>query len=241
MDGAETENESSGPVFKLEAFEGPLDLLLHLIRINEIEITDIPIVEITDQYLAVLDMMSEVDIDLGSDFILMAANLIYIKTKILLPDSEEGEELREELVERLLEHEQYRAAADALARREEEESHYWARPETAPRPKPETGEEVLIEADLFDLISAFQRVMRSLGVESAMALEPRQFAVEDKIKEIKAALEKEGKLLFSNLMRRYRVKRELIAVFLAMLELMRKRRIRLMQSGTFGEIVITPR
>ena len=241
MDGTETEDRNPGPVFKLEAFEGPLDLLLHLIRVNEIEITDIPIVEITEQYLAVLDLMSEVDINISSDFILMAANLIYIKTKILLPDSEEGEELREELVERLLEHEQYRAAADALARREEEESHYWARPESAPRPKLDAGEEQLIEADLFDLISAFQRVMSSLGAESTMALEPRQYAVEDKIKEIQAALEKSGKLLFSNLMTRYRIKRELIAVFLALLEMMRKRRVRLMQSGTFGEIVVTPR
>jgi len=235
--------DGNGTRFKLkiEAFEGPLDLLLHLIRINEVDIADIPVVRITDQYLAFLDLMAEVDIELGSDFILMAATLIYLKTKMLLPESEEAEELREELVERLLEHEQYRAAATVLARKEEEESCYWRRPETAPRPDIDAEEEPLIEADLFDLISAFQRVLTSLGADTGLEVSPRQFAVEDKIIEIQGELQKTDRLLFSDLIRRYKIKRELIAVFLALLELMRHRKIRLLQSDIFGEIIISPR
>ena len=109
------ESESQDYRFKLEAFEGPLDLLLHLVRANEIDVADIPIVRITDQFLAYLDFMKEIDIDVGSEFILMASTLIYTKTKMLLPRHEaEAEELRAELIERLLEHEQYRAAAAAL-------------------------------------------------------------------------------------------------------------------------------
>ena len=239
-----TENEASessgGHKFKLEVFEGPLDLLLHLIRVNEVDIADIPIVEVTDQFLAYLDLMKEIDVDIGGEFMVMASTLIYIKSRMLLPQSDEAEELREELVERLLEHEQYRAAAAALARREDEESRYWTRPSTAPKPELK-GEEALVDADLFDLISAFQRVLVSLGGDATMAVQPRQYAVRDKMQEIRVALKDVDHLAFSDLARRYRVKRELIAVFLALLELMRKREIRLLQSKIFGEILITQR
>ena len=224
--------------FKLRAFEGPLDLLLHLIRINEVEIADIPIAEITDQYLSYLDLMREVDIDLGSEFMLLAATLIHIKTKVLLPQRvEEEEDPRAELVERLLEHQQYQAAAATLAGRQEEAGRYWGRPDAAIAPFLEGGEE-LIEADLFDLITAFQRVLASVGADAAVEVEQRRFAVEDKMAEIEEALNASPRIHFAELARRYKVKRELIAVFLAVLELMRLRKLRLLQSGTFGEIIL---
>jgi segregation and condensation protein A len=227
--------------YRLGVFEGPLDLLLHLIRVNEVDIADIPIIQITDQFLAYLDLMKEIDIDVGSDFMLTASTLIYIKSRMLLPQPEEAEELREELVERLMEHEQYRAAAAALAHREDEESRFWRRPPTAPKPEPGEPEQ-LIEADLFDLISAFQRVLTALGTAAALEVSHRQYAVEDKMVEIEQALkDAAGRLVFTEFAKRYRVKRELIAVFLALLELMRKRKIKLLQSGVFGEIFITRR
>ncbi len=240
MNDHQTGEDAAGHKFKLDVFEGPLDLLLHLIRVNEVDIADIPIVEITDQFLAHLGLMKEVDIEIGSEFMLMASTLIYIKSKMLLPQTDEAEELREELVERLLEHEQYRAAAAALARREDEESRYWTRPPTAPKPELKQ-EEQLVDADLFDLISAFQRVLVSLGSDAAIAFEPRQYAVEDKMEEIRDALKITDRFAFSDLTHRYRVKRELIAVFLALLELMRKREIRLLQNRMFGEILVTRR
>lgn len=224
--------------FKLQTFEGPLDLLLHLIRINEIDILDIPIVEITDQYLQYLDLLKEIDIDLSSEFMLMAATLIHIKTKTLLPHhDEEAEELREELVQRLLEHEQYRAAAAALAHRENREILHWKRPDSVMEPYMQ-DKEVYFEADLFQLISAFQRVLTALGADSSMEVEHRQYSVEDKMKEIQEALKKDKKVLFSTFSKRFKVRRELIAVFLAILELMRRRKLLIMQSSAFGEIVL---
>lgn len=225
--------------FKLEMFEGPLDLLLHLVRINEIDIVDIPIVEITDQFLAYLDLMREVDIDTSSEYMVMAATLIYIKSRSLLPQHEEEvEELREELVERLLEHEQYRAAAAALGNREEKESRYWRRPGSLAGLYMESEEEPLLDADLFDLITAFQHVLVSLGADPTIQVGTRQYAVEDKMAEIEEMMRTHAKLSFATLASRYKIRRELIAVFLAILELIRRRKIRALQSAAFGEIIL---
>jgi segregation and condensation protein A len=225
--------------FKLEAFEGPLDLLLHLVRVNEIDIVDIPIAQITDQFLAYLDMMREIDIDVGGEFMVMAATLIYIKSRMLLPQhDEEADELRDELVERLLEHEQYRAAAAALADREENELLLWRRPAGTARQYFDGEEEVLIEADLFDLITAFQKVLLSLGADASIQVGTRQYAVEEKMAELEKLLKEKKRIYFTELASRYRIKRELIAFFLAILELIRRRRLRAMQAEVFGEIIL---
>jgi len=225
---------------RLEAFEGPLDLLLHLVRASDVEITDIPIVRITDQYLQYLDFLKEVDIDLSSDFMLLAATLIYIKTRMLLPRHEGEEDPRAELVERLLEHEQYRAASAVLGSRAQSESRFWHRPSAAKRPFLE-GEEVEIEADLFDLITAFRRVLAALGEDSTLAVDHQKYTLDDKIAEVERALAAKPKLFFSELAASYSSRRELITVFLAILELMRRPRLRLLQTEHFGEIVLARR
>lgn len=234
------ETESQGYRFKLEAFEGPLDLLLHLVRAGELAIADIPIVRITEQYLAYLDFMKEIDIDVGSEFILMASTLIYIKTKMLLPQHEkEAEEMREELIERLLQHEQYRAAASALGARAEWESRHWVRPAAVQKPFLEAGEEgEYVEADLFDLISAFQHVLAGIGRDIPMEVSHRLFAVKDKMAELEGLLADWGRISFSELAARFRVRRELITVFLAILELIKERKLRALQISSFGEIVL---
>lgn len=233
--------EGSVPIkFKLETFEGPLDLLLHLIRINEVDIFDIPIVVITDQYNEYLDLMKVVDIDLSSEFMLMAATLIHIKTKMMLPLRDDEEDPRAELVERLLEHQQYKAAAMMLGEREEAELKFWRRSSKSMEQYQEVDEE-LVEADIFQLISAFQRVLKSIGGDHSIEIEHQRFNIEDKIVELRTLLKQTKRILFTDLTRAIRGKRELIATFLAILELVRRRFIAILQHKNFGEIVLVVR
>lgn len=234
------EPEGSASIkFKLETFEGPLDLLLHLIRVSEVDIFDIPIVAITDQYHEYLDLMKEIDIDIGSEFMLMAATLIHIKTKMMLPQREDEEDPRTELVERLLEHQQYKAAAMMLGEREEEELKFWRRSAKV-EPFLEVDEE-LVEADIFQLITAFQRVLKSIGDDYSIELEHQRFNIADKIEELKILLKQNQRILFSDLAQAITSKRELIATFLAILELVRRRIIATLQHKNFGEIVLVVR
>jgi segregation and condensation protein A len=231
------ESGNSGVKIRLEAFEGPLDLLLHLIRINEIDIFDIPIVAVTRQYMDYLDLMKEIDIDVGSEFMLMAATLIHIKTKMMLPQREDEEDPRAELVERLLEHQHYKAAAGVLAQREDEELRAWRSPAKLMKPYIEVEEE-LVEADIFQLISAFQRVMKAIGRDRGLEIEHQHYSVKDKMREIETRLRMHQRLFFSRLMEEADNKRELIAIFLAMLELIRRRAVSAFQSGNFTEIIL---
>jgi segregation and condensation protein A len=223
--------------FKLEVFEGPLDLLLHLIRVNELDIFDIPIVQITEQYQEYLDLMKEVDIDIGSEFMLMAATLIHIKTKMLLPRHEGEEDPRSELVERLLEHQQYRAAAKMLEDKEHEELKTWKSPPTLMKPFMEVEEE-LIEVDIFQLMAAFQRVMRSIGQGRAIEIEHQHYSVDDKISSLIALFKIKPRIMFSELMRDCRNKREVVVTFLAILELMLRKSIAVTQARNFSDIII---
>ncbi len=155
---------------RLPVFDGPMDLLLHLIRKNEVDIYDIPIAEITRQYLETLELMEELNIDLASEFLVMAATLIHIKSKMLLPPPHEdgttdelGEDPRNELVARLLEYQRYKEAAQQLHQQEEVRAAIWIRPEEAMHPgtngHKETPDDGLVEVDLFELISAFREVL----------------------------------------------------------------------------------
>lgn len=229
--------EAKVMTFKLERFEGPLDLLLHLIRINKIDVFDIPIVAITRQYLEYIELMKEIDIDVGSEFMLMAATLIHIKTKTMLPARADEEDPRLELVQRLLEHQQYRAAAWALEKRQDEEALHWTSPKSLAKPFQEVDEE-LVEADIFQLISAFQRVLKSIGKDPAFAVEHQKFSIADKIGQLEMELRLKPKMLFSDIVRGLSGKREVITVFLALLEMVRRRTVSIMQQRLYGEIVI---
>lgn len=223
----------------LEAFEGPLDLLLYLIRKNELDIYDIPIARITEEYLACLRAMEMLNIEVAGEFAVMAATLMHIKSQMLLPAPEEGEEEgpdpREELAQRLLEYAMYRGAAEHLAERQLAMSHVF--PRTSPQIEVEGAGELKLEASLFDLVDAFTRVLASLPAGEAVEVGVEEVTVEEKIRLILDKL-REGRPfpleeLFSGGGRAH-----LIAAFLALLELVRLGEATAMQAEPFGTIFI---
>lgn len=226
-----------GIQFKVEAFEGPLDLLLHLIRTSEIDVFDIPVAEITEQYLQYIEMMKTIDIDVGSEFMVMAATLIHLKTKMMLPLEEDEEDPRAELVERLLEHQQYKEAALVLKQREDQESRVWKTPRSRENNYVEVDEE-FVEIDIFQLISAFQEVMRSIGHIEQMEIDHQRLSVDEKITELTTFINSRDKVLFSSLVETLSSKREIITVFLALLEMVRNKVIVCFQNKNYGEIVL---
>ena len=230
---------------KLPAFEGPLDLLLHIIHTQQIDIYDIPIASITQQYLDYLNLMKELNLDIASEFLLMAATLIYLKSRMLLPqplpevDREEYDRLRTELTIQLLEHQKFQRAARMLREREEECSSLWRRSELTP-PAPPEGEKVFLEATVFDIISAFHKVWQSRKEEKPLYMIPDRYTVEDKMREIIERLHQEERLEFLQLARELRSREELVVTFLALLEMVRQQLILLCQTRRFGEIIILP-
>jgi segregation and condensation protein A len=228
---------------KLENFEGPLDLLLHLIRKHEVDIYDIPIVLITHQYLDYLDVMKEVDLDLAGEFLVMAATLIHIKARMLVPrleeevdDDEDLGDPREALVRRLIEHQRYKAAAELLHERETVRSAQWGLPEE--RLGDLAGEpfERELEVDLFGLLQAFQAVLKRARERPTFRLPSAEVSIETRTRELlerMAGLEACG---FEDLFDEDRSRSELVTTFLAVLEMIRMRLIRVFQSASFGPI-----
>ncbi|MDX1582469.1 MAG: segregation/condensation protein A [Thermoanaerobaculia bacterium] len=237
------EEESAAYRVSLPMFEGPLDLLLHLIKKHEIDIYDIPILLITDQYNEYLEAMEDLDLEIAADFIYMAALLIHIKSKMLLPRSvdEEGEpeeDPRQELVERLLEYQRFKAVAEMFAETDVVRMGVWTRPPAA-RPDSEPGELDLSEVSLFDLIDAFSSALQRyrLSHPEPIHFERLQHKVSDKMREMLVELTKKNPIrLLWYLEGRDRP--ELVAIFLGMLELVRLGGITLMQNGSFKEIVV---
>src|SRR5580765_4407160 len=188
-----TDFESAPDAFpvKLENFEGPLDLLLHLIKKNEVNIHDIPIALITAQYLEAIALMQELDLDVAGDYLVMAATLIHIKSKMLLPRPEtaatvEGEEEdpRDALVRRLLEHEKFKAAAELLHEREQVRSAQWQRPDERVADLAGDDIEPELEIDLFTLLTAFQSVVQRARLRPRVLLPPEQVPVEVRIEQL---------------------------------------------------------
>src|SRR5437773_3408343 len=176
---------------KLENFEGPLDLLLHLIRKSELNIHDIPIALITGQYLATIELMQELNLDVAGEFLVMAATLIHIKSKMLLPRPEtaagaEGDEEdpRDALVRRLLEHQKFKAAAGLLHEREQLRSAQWLRPDERIAEIAGADYEPELEVDLFSLLSAFQAVVQRARLRPKVVLPPEQIPVETRIDQL---------------------------------------------------------
>ncbi|MBW3670793.1 MAG: segregation/condensation protein A [Acidobacteria bacterium] len=239
----ETEEESGSYRVTLPTFEGPLDLLLHLIKKHEIDIYDIPILLITDQYNRYLEAMENLDLEIAADYIYMAALLIHIKSKVLLPrnvdeQGEPEEDPRQELVQRLLEYQRYKSVAETFAETDVVRMGVWTRPTTA-RPESEPGEMDMGEVSLFDLIDAFSRVLREykLSHPEPMQLKRSVHKVSHKMKEMLGELVKRNPLRLLWYLEG-RERGELVAIFLATLELVRLGGISLMQSGAFGEIVV---
>jgi len=226
---------------RLDAFEGPLDLLLHLIKKEEIDIWNIPIAHITEQYLEYLDIMKDLNINVAGEWLMMAATLIFIKSRMLLPVSPSeniGEEMeddpRRELVYELLEHQKFKNAAEMLYTREEVENAVWANP---PADAVENADDI-VSVSLFDLLRAFHEVVQRFEEQRSMEIAQEEVTVEQKIADIRRQFIVHDKILFSIIFAAINSKQHLIATFLALLELVRLREIRLLQEKAFGEIQI---
>ena len=235
---------------KLDVFEGPLDLLLYLVRKDEVDIYDISIERITRQYLEYLEAMESIDVEIGGGFIVMAANLLYIKSRTLLPVDlqgpveEEGEEEdpRWELIRQLIEYKKFKEAAGDLRDREELRTKLFGRTPSAP--PPDGGATLLAgEVGALDLISAFQRVLERLekrkGAERE--IEADRFTVSEKIEYVLKILPESEPLKFEELFAGQTTRGELVATFLALLELVRLRHVQVEQDGAFGDILLRRR
>jgi segregation and condensation protein A len=233
---------------RLSNFEGPLDLLLHLIKSNEVSIHDIPIALITQQYLDAIQLMQELDLDVAGDYLVIAATLIHIKSKMLLPRPEtaagaEGDEQdpRDALVRRLLEHQKFKAAAGLLHEREELRSAQWARPDQAVAHIAGDDYEPELEVDLFSLLTAFQAVVQRAKQRPKVLLPPEQIPVEVRIDQLLARLSETEAMGFEDLFGDVNDRVGLIVTFLALLEMIRLKLVRVFQAGSFGPIRVYKR
>jgi segregation and condensation protein A len=242
--------ESAGDAFavRLARFEGPLDLLLHLIKKNEVNVHDIPIALITQQYLDTIALMEELDLDVAGEYLVMAATLIHIKSKMLLPRPEtaagidgEEEDPRDALVRRLMEHQKFKAAAELLHEREQVRSAQWQRPDEAVAALAGDDYEPELEVDLFSLLTAFQAVVQRAKNRPKVLLPPEQISVEHRIEQLLGRLSETAACGFEDLFADAVGRGGLIVTFLALLEMIRLRLVRVFQSGSFGPIRVYKR
>lgn len=224
---------------ELSNFEGPLDLLLHLIRLNEVDIYDVPIATIASQFVEYLDMMRELDLDLASEFLLMAATLMEIKSRMLLPSDPDAEEPEEdprfELIEQILEYKKYKELSGHLGERADEESSVFTRT-FREAVDPET-DEPMFEVSIFELMQAFKKVLEYTAVESFSEITLEEISIEEKIEELRARLKEKNNMLLDEIFEgKVRTKAVLIVTFLALLELVRLKEVAARQKAQFGEI-----
>ncbi len=229
---------------KLDIFEGPLDLLLYLIRKNDIDITDIPISQITEQYMQYIEMMKMLDLDIVGDFLVMAATLMQIKSRMLLPpdpsQEEEEEDPREELARRLLEYKKFKEIADCLQEKETLRRDLFPRSvnEETTRQFIEEAKEICFEASLFDLINALTDALKKVPEEVIHEIVTEEFTVEKKLHDILHLLLNQTSVILGDLFQKSRSKIEIIVTFLAVLELIRLKEIRAVQKRPFEDIEI---
>lgn len=231
------ERLSSYPV-KLEIFEGPLDLLLFLIKKNEIDIYDIPISLITQQYLNYLEMMRNLDLEVAGEFILMAATLIRIKAQMLLPKTEEEEleeDPRAELISALLEYKKYKELSAVLKDKEKERSRFFPRSDFSYL-QSEDEKEDDIDVTLSDLLTAFQKVCRSVPEEIFHRVKIEEISLDQRIDHILSCLRNREKVKFAELFLDNPIRLVMVVTFIAILELIRLRKIKILQKRSFSEI-----
>jgi segregation and condensation protein A len=227
---------------KLDVFEGPLDLLLHLIKKNEVQITDIPIATITDQYLAMLEELPELNLDGAGEYLVMAATLMYIKSRLLLPadpddDAETEADPRAELVQQLLEYQRYReAAADLGARRVLDRDVFAAPGEPEPAADPADQRLRVRDASLADLLDALRGVLARLAPPAAHAIFTSGLSVAQCVERILARFVVGSRAEFAEVFSPQADRGEVIVTFLALLELIRLKVVRAVQHDRFGPI-----
>jgi segregation and condensation protein A len=228
----------------IPVFEGPFDLLLHLIRDNKVDIYDIPIAKITGQYLEYIEIMKELNLEVAGEFLVMAATLIHIKSRMLLPPdeetpSEEQEDPRQELVQRLLEYQKYKDAAQDFKTREEDWAKIFHR-EPVSLSEEEDGELSLFDLGLFDLLEAFKKILDKAPPEVA-SITKETLTVKDRMFSIMEILEGQETVRFEELFKDGITRGQLLVTFVALLELIRLGLARAYQERDFGSIwVINP-
>lgn len=230
---------------KLPVFEGPLDLLLFLIRQHHIDLTNLPVAEITEQYLQYLGLMQILDLEIAGDFLVMASTLLQIKSTMLLPPDEaaveepEEPDPRAELIRRLLEYQQFKQAADRLQDLERQRLAVFTRvPPEGQALEEEIVEEPFFEASLFDLLTALSQVLQKVPREIFHEIIRDEFTVEQKMAALRARLTQAARVPFSQLFEAAKNKLEVITTFLALLELIRQGVLVARQGELFGEIVV---
>jgi segregation and condensation protein A len=237
------ESDSPFSVAVTDVYEGPLDLLLDLIRKQDIDIYDIPIAKITAQYLAYVEKLRELDVNIAADFIYMAAVLIHIKSKMLLPrdpavGSEEQEDPRSELVNRLIEHEKFKSAAQMLMQKQQIEDAVWSNPSLKEFINAE-GTEPEIAADVIDLVKTFQVILDRARHRPMIQVDEETVTVSQMIDYLRRRLALEDQpIRLKFLLRNISSRQTLVCMFLALLELVRLQAIQLRQDRLFGEILV---
>ncbi|HUF42742.1 MAG TPA: segregation/condensation protein A [Verrucomicrobiae bacterium] len=226
---------------QLEIFEGPLDLLLHLIKKNEVSITDIPIAAITEQYLATLELMESLSLDVAGEFLVMAATLVHIKSRMLLPpgdeeaDEEEGNDPRDDLVRRLLEYQRFKEAAEQLEQREILSRDVFVR--SAP-PVEDVAPRGFREVSVFELLGALKRVIDRLPKDVFHEVTLEKITMREQMTLLLDRLRTLRSLYFEALFDGVKSRMEVVVTFLAMLELVKVRAIRIFQEEMAGPIMI---
>ncbi len=229
---------------KLEIFEGPLDLLLYLVKKDHLNIYDIPIAQVTEQYLNYLDLMRLLDLNIAGEFLVMAATLIQIKSKMLLPLppeavlEEDQEDPRLELARRLAEYEKFKEIAQELRQREESQQQVFKRPKVELPVVEGEEKEVYFEASIFDLIDVFSKALKEAPKELFLEVVKDEFTIEEKIHEILHLLLDEPRIRLLTIFEKAKNKFEMIVTFLSILELIRLKEIIVRQKTLFGEIEI---
>lgn len=230
---------------KLDIFEGPLDLLLHLIKENELDLYDIPIAMVTEQYIEYLDLMKNLNLEVAGEYLLMAASLTHMKSKMLLPKEEvqddeddlDGIDPRDELIKRLVEYKKFKEAALHLREKEFDRSQIFTRIHDGSN-VPSDGD-LLIEVGVLELLKSFQVILDRIGEKGKQfSVTLEEISVTDRLNAIVGMLEERDHMTFDSLFEGARGRMELIATFLALLELLRLKMIRAHQSSIGGEILI---
>ena len=247
MSAAPFESQLEDIKIRLQSFEGPLDLLVHLIKKHQVNVYDIPIALVTEQYLQYLDLMQELNLDVASEFLVMAATLIHIKSRMLLPRpgpsllDEEEDDPRDLLVQRLLEHQKFKAAAELLHDRETLRSAQWTRPDSRIEALVGDEYEPELEVDLFGLLTAFRLVLERARERPPVPLPPEQVSIETRIEQLLERLSEAEACGFEDLFQDAATRGDMIVTFLALLEMIRLKLIRVFQTGHVGAIRIYKR
>lgn len=231
---------------RLDQYEGPLDLLLDLIRRQQIDIRNIPIATITSQYLSYLEQAREMDLDIGAEFVFMAATLIHIKSRLLLPvdpalqkEGETAEDPREELVQRLIEHERFKNAAEMLQQKRIVEENVWSNPQMKQFVEAEGDPGLAVS--LFDLVKAFGEVLDRVASRPVYEVQEDEVSVGDMVRHVRSLLlatRKDNPLFILQVMEMQRTRRAMICLFLAVLEMVKTQTVEILQADMFGEIAL---